>query len=488
VLTLLTKDRSVLLNQAAIAGATTLEQAPRRRSRGWIAALMLLAVVAVVALALLDQKFEAEAALQDYAREQVLLARTTGRALAAQLRMAELQGRAPAAAQLLARVLPDQSEFAQVHTLALVQPPNGATLYTASGRAVQSPVLQAAIARGAGWLLLQRAEAQALGLPARSAVAGIARAEGGALGRWNVAVVASAARERDRAAHARWRSLLSVLLAAAIIVAFGGALLRAQRAQWRLERVLELAALREERDGQLARESRAATMLTLAAGVAHEVSTPLNVIAGRAEQLLAVAHEEERVRRPARAILDQSQRIREVVRGFLDLARGHEPVLQDVAPHAVVSAAVELVLHRFEAAGVALSCVASRDLPAVSGDARLLEQALVNLLLNACDACARGGRVQVQASASSGAVQFVVEDDGVGISEAHAARVLEPFFSTKPHAQGSGLGLAVTKEIVAMHRGTLQVEASHPRGTRAAFVIPVGQEPAQRSAAEVARG
>lgn len=106
------------------------------------------------------------------------------------------------------------------------------------------------------------------------------------------------------------------------------------------------------------------------------------------------------------------------------------------------------------------------------GDARLLEQALVNLLLNACDACRRGGRVTVGVATDGASVTFTVTDDGAGIRPEHAARVLEPFFSTKPSDQGTGLGLSITKEIVAIHRGTLALEPGAPQGTRATIRVP----------------
>jgi two-component system NtrC family sensor kinase len=243
------------------------------------------------------------------------------------------------------------------------------------------------------------------------------------------------------------------------------------------------AELQRERDARLARENRAATMLTLAAGVAHEVSTPLSVIVGRAEQLEArAAKEDVRGRRALKVILEQSDRIHGVVRGFLRLARGDAPVLDRVDPAAVVRAAVGLVEHRFVEAMVTLATDVPQELPTLRGDARLLEQALVNLLLNARDACGRGGRVRVQVAHEESHVTLAVLDDGTGIDPDIAARILEPFFSTKPHEQGTGLGLAIANEIVAIHRGTLTLEPRSPLGTRATIRVPIEQETVDASA------
>jgi signal transduction histidine kinase len=148
-------------------------------------------------------------------------------------------------------------------------------------------------------------------------------------------------------------------------------------------------------------------------------------------------------------------------------------MLDRVAPRAVTEGAVALVEHRFANAEVLISAEIADDLPMIRGDQHLLEQALVNLLLNACDACQPGGHVAIAVSADTVEVTFKIIDDGSGISAANAARVLEPFFSTKPAEQGTGLGLAIASEIVKIHRGTLTLSAGSPRGTEAFVRVPI---------------
>ena len=96
----------------------------------------------------------------------------------------------------------------------------------------------------------------------------------------------------------------------------------------------------------------------------------------------------------------------------------------------------------------------------------------MNLLLNACDASPAGAEVRAGTSEDEASVTFWVEDEGAGIGPDDAARVLEPFFTTKGPDRGTGLGLAVTKEIVAIHRGTLALAPRTPHGTRASFTLP----------------
>src|SRR6185437_1150320 len=151
---------------------------------------------------------------------------------------------------------------------------------------------------------------------------------------------------------------------------------------------------------------------TLALGVAHEVSTPLGVIAGRAEQLVPKLQDDLRGTVAVNAILEQTQRISQVIRGLLGLARGDRVSSDHLSAVAIAKRAVGLVEHRFNAAGVRLATEVVGDAPTLTGDAPLLENALVNLLLNACDASARGAGVRLVVGTRGGRVRFAIDDDG----------------------------------------------------------------------------
>jgi signal transduction histidine kinase len=238
--------------------------------------------------------------------------------------------------------------------------------------------------------------------------------------------------------------------------------------------------MRGEQNDRLASASRVAALGTLAMGVAHEVSTPLGVIAGRAEQLLPRLKDDERSTAALNAILEQTHRISQVIRGLLGLARGDRVSADHLSAAGIARGALTLVEHRFSEAGVQLTAQVADDLPTIIGDARLLESALVNLLLNACDACSRGGDVRLSVDAHDGRVRFAVKDDGTGISVQHVQKALEPFFTTKPSGEGTGLGLAIANEIVKSHLGTLELTPIFPHGTSAIVEIPA--EPGNASA------
>ena len=423
----------------------------------WLLLGMMLAIGAVAALAYWDEQREFSAALSDFAGEQTALAR----AIAPTLQ----EGLTPF---LIAARSIEKPRQVRV----LVGEPSRAALTTSGGSSLRSAALESGLSGTADWLRLSRAEAAALALPARTAMAGFAHVDTAA-GRWGIAVVASAQNERDRELLAQVRLALSVFVASGLVLVFGGLALKNQRNRLELANELAIAAVQSARDERLVRADKLATMGALAMGIAHEVSTPLGVILGRAEQLLARATDDARSHRAAQAIVEQAVRIDAIVRGFLSLARGDAPQTERVPPNALAEVAVDSVGHRFSKAGVRLSISLEQGLPWVTCEPRLMEQVLVNLLLNACDACLVGGEVELRVSAEGPRVAFVVTDDGCGISEDDAARILDPFFTTKPVGQGSGLGLAITSELVKHHRGTLSVAPrTDRRGTRACVELP----------------
>jgi signal transduction histidine kinase len=491
----------------------------------WLVCAMIFAASTVATLAYWDEKRESAAALEDFAEEQARLARSLAQSLESRLAEARrdalladedtASGR-PIHPSILASylavrpraasdpALPQPTEYRALSLAVpvspsrkvdlllstsnlvagiasverpraltlLVLPPGQSEFQATDGRSVKAEKIRNALQDGQTSLRLDRESAGQLGLPPRTALAGLARIDAGTLGGWGIAAVATAERERDRAERARWRLLLAVMLAGGLVFVFGGLALRNQRKELLLERELAIADLGHERDERLERASKAATMGTLAMGIAHEISTPLGIIVGRAEQLLPKVAGDERANRSVKAIVEQSERINQVIRAFLGLARGDSPSSRSVSPAAVVQGALALVEHRLAKAGVQLAVDIAQNPPPLHGDLHLLEHALVNLLLNACDACARGGRVELAVRWPNETILFTVDDDGVGISPAHLARAMEPFFTTKAEL-GSGLGLAVAHEIVKSHRGTLSVTARVPRGTRASIELPL---------------
>jgi signal transduction histidine kinase len=429
--------------------------------------VLMVATVAVIgALAYGDASRQSEAGLADFGETQASVAEAAGLAVGDALAAA-----AHDPAQLArARTMLGALEHPGVRVL-LVPPyvGNQPEVVGLDGHRLDNGFLDWALSNRARTLELSRREASELGFPARKAMVGLARLANG----WTVAIAASAEHQRDRDRAGMWRLLLSLGLVTGVVLLFGGLTLQRQRVQLELARELAVAEAARARDAELERLSRAATMAAIGSGVAHELSTPLGVIVGRAEQLLARAGGDERQAKNAQKILDQADHIDRVVRGLLGLARGAPIALQDIEPGELVREARELVDHRFARAGVALVTAVADGLPAMRCEPLLFKHALVNLLLNACDASPANGTVRLDVALRAGAIELAVTDDGEGITPGNAARALEPFFTTKPVGQGTGLGLAIAREIASSHRGSLAIGPRDGGGTRACLTIPV---------------
>ena len=432
--------------------------------RLWLLGItMLLALGVVLGVNLFLETREARSAFEDFKDSQVKVAQAAACVLLSNLE---------ASPTPLPWVLRDLHPLEQEGITRLFVRPPSQTWLSLDGLEIDAAPLHLAYAANGRWFSVSPVDAATLGLPDRTAALALSGAMDRAGRTWIVAVAGTAFREPDRSMHARWRLLASFLSMGAFLFILAWWALRFQKQEMELAREIELRELGRQKDQALAQADRAATMLTLASGVAHEIGTPLGVISGRAAQLVARVHDDERNLRLTQTIQEEVEQINRTIRRFLELARGGNPRAEEFGPGDLVKAAATMVEHRFQKAGVDLVLDTPPELPGMRGDFQLLQHLLVNLLLNACDASRQGDRVEIRTRAEEGRMLLEVTDQGKGIPEALAERVLEPFFTTKPQGQGSGLGLAIAREIVRMHRGDITIERLQPRGTRIRIALP----------------
>ncbi len=228
---------------------------------------------------------------------------------------------------------------------------------------------------------------------------------------------------------------------------------------------------------QVAHQDRLASVGRLAAGVAHEIGNPLTGIACLAQNLVSEIGEPD-LRDRVGLILRETQRIDAIVRVLLGYSHAGAPEGMQRAPvdlHACVGEAITLVRLSRQAKAVPCENRVTAGLH-VSGDRQRLIQVFVNLVSNACDASPPGALVTVGAAATTQGVKVAVEDRGTGMDEATRARMFEPFYTTKPPGQGTGLGLPLVAAIVREHGGTLRVETRPGAGTTVEVELP-GADP-----------
>jgi signal transduction histidine kinase len=285
--------------------------------------------------------------------------------------------------------------------------------------------------------------------------------------------LASSERLRTRERHAQLRFLLGLVLVTVAVGGLGALALRDQRRKLATARELEVAALQRERERLLAKADKMATLAAISSGVAHQIATPLGTITARVEQVLPALAGDAKATNALAVVNEQVQRIQHTIRGLLDLARSNQPSLMQCAPETVARSALSAVMHRFQRSAVSVELKLAQALPPISCDPPILEQALVNLLLNALEASEDAGAVALAVEADDANVRLVVEDEGQGITDEAVARAGEPFYTTKSKHRGTGLGLAIAQEIVASHGGKLSLARRERRsGTRACIELP----------------
>jgi signal transduction histidine kinase len=229
-------------------------------------------------------------------------------------------------------------------------------------------------------------------------------------------------------------------------------------------------------EAQAVRAEKLATLGELTAGLAHEIGTPLNVMRGNAQLLMKKLPEGD----PGRAILEkivrQTARIADLIRGLLDVARTDtsEPVPVSLAR--VLLRGIETAREMYPDVDVAIDL--DDAAPAVPGFPRRLEHALLNLLVNACQAMDGRGTLRVATRVEHGAdgasVVVRVEDQGCGISPDDLPKIFQPFYTTKASGKGTGLGLSLVDRVVREHGGTIEVNSEVGRGTRFEVRLPPG--------------
>jgi two-component system NtrC family sensor kinase len=239
---------------------------------------------------------------------------------------------------------------------------------------------------------------------------------------------------------------------------------------------------RTELEAQLSQAEKLSSIGLLAAGVAHEVNTPLAVISSYTQMLSKQLRSDERFSPLLEKITQQTFRASEIVNNLLNFSRTGTSEFRETDLNSIIRDTLALIEHQFKTSKVTLDTSLLPELPPILGNAGKLQQVFLNLFLNAKDAMSGGGTLRVTTEAN-GHVSVAISDTGSGIAPEHLQRIYDPFFTTKSapkegQRRGTGLGLAVTYGIIQEHAGKIHVESSIGAGTTFYLEFPMLRKPA----------
>ena len=228
---------------------------------------------------------------------------------------------------------------------------------------------------------------------------------------------------------------------------------------------------------QLAQADKLSSIGLLAAGVAHEINTPLAVISSYAQMLTKQLKGDQRLSPVLEKITQQSFRAAEIANGLLNFSRTSTTEMRATDLNTVIRDTLSLLEHQFKTAQIDVDVDLTRELPEINGNPGKLQQVFLNLLLNAKEAMPGGGRLRV-ATLVNGHVEAIVSDSGSGIAPEHLKRIYDPFFTTKSmpkpgDKRGTGLGLSVSYGIIQEHAGKIHVESAIGSGTTFHLEFPL---------------
>ncbi|MEW5975708.1 MAG: ATP-binding protein [Acidobacteriota bacterium] len=233
-------------------------------------------------------------------------------------------------------------------------------------------------------------------------------------------------------------------------------------------------------EDQLIQSEKMTSIGLLAAGVAHEVNTPLAVISSYSQMLYKHLKQEEPKAKILDKIIKQSFRASEIVNSLLNFSRTSGSEFRMIDMHSIINDTLSLLEHQFKTGKIAVKRELGANSLPVYGNPGKLQQVFLNLFINAKDAMPEGGELTVKTTSYDSAFRIEVVDTGTGIAGEHLKKIYDPFFTTKEIGRGTGLGLSVSYGIIQEHSGKILVDSAVGKGTR--FVI---EFPAARKVANV---
>lgn len=230
---------------------------------------------------------------------------------------------------------------------------------------------------------------------------------------------------------------------------------------------------------QLSHSEKMSAIGQLAAGLAHEIYNPLNVISGFSEYLLGKIPKEDPKRSYLEDISRETVRCQKLVAELLHFSKPKEPEFAPTSMNLLIHETLSLVTHQTKIKNIKVETNLNTKLPIIDLDKDQIKQVLLNLFINACQSMPDGGILSIQSSQMDEQIQIKVTDTGEGIDKKDLENIFNPFFTTKE--EGTGLGLALSYSIIEKHRGKVQVTSQLGQGSTFTIQLPLGELYAEHS-------
>ncbi len=230
-------------------------------------------------------------------------------------------------------------------------------------------------------------------------------------------------------------------------------------------------------EDQLIQNEKLTSIGLLAAGVAHEVNTPLAVISSYSQMLRKEISPEDSRHKLLEKITKQTFRASEIVNSLLNFSRTSATEFTEIDIHQVITETISLLEHQFKTARIRVERELKADCPMTYGNAGKLQQVFLNLFVNARDAMPAGGELRILTDTGDSKIEILVQDTGVGISRENVKKIYDPFFTTKAAGKGTGLGLSVSYGIIQEHGGNISVDSKQGVGTSFKLELPLVRKP-----------
>jgi len=226
-------------------------------------------------------------------------------------------------------------------------------------------------------------------------------------------------------------------------------------------------------ENQLQQAEKLSSIGLFAAGLAHEVNTPLAGISSYAQMLIDETPSDDPRRDLLERIEIQTFRASEIVNNLLNFARFSDSDYEEINVNSLMMDTLSLLKHQLRNANIEIDLECDPTLPRTIGNGGKLQQVFMNLFINAKDSMPQGGRLRLRTLERDSELFIEVRDTGTGISKEDIKRIYDPFFTTKSVGKGTGLGLSVSYGIIQEHSGRISVESELGKGTTFLVALPL---------------